>query len=101
MTVFIVVITIAATEDISQTTLLILDIGRGVGDVGLRLPLGIINLAPDVGIDTSDEVLLAQNASSQVITAIDVVTNPWEATTVNIGVGLLVQLTAHISLCMS
>ena len=79
ITISIVIVTVAATEDVSHATLDILHIGRGVGDIGCFLVIRIIQFAADILTDTSDEVGLILNFSTEVVTAIDVVANPWEA----------------------
>ena len=106
VSVFVVVVTVAATKDITHTALLVFHIGRGRGDNRLCVALcilgvgRIINLIYYVGADTTHEVLCIQNTSTEVVTAKDIVTNPREATSVSKR-SIVIYLTTNIGLSMS
>ena len=90
----IVVDTIASTEDVVDTSLPILDIGRCLSDfIVVDFPLCF---AADIIL----EVYHSHNLTTQVVAAIDMVANPGE--TIIIVVGTTVhQLSAHVGLGMS
>ena len=104
VTIFIVVVTITSTEDIVNTALNILHIGRSFRYFWSICIFRFMNLVQGCRIYTGNEIRFTENLSTQVITAIDVVTNPWEATTVNISkstIGIHDFLTTYVSLSMS
>ena len=64
VTVCIVVVTIAATEDIVNTALDILHIGSGIGDVSIRRTGGVMNLVLYCSVDTFGIILGSKDASA-------------------------------------
>ena len=99
VTVFIVVVTIAAAKDIVHTTLDILHISRGRGNISIFCSCRVMYFVLDCIVDTRHEALGSEDASTQVIAAIDVVTNPGEAQYV-IAVGIH-AITADVGFGMS
>ena len=75
----IVVVTIAATEDILYASLDILSIGMGLQHIGVSLLLRVVDQRQSFAADTVLEILHTKNLTTQVVTAIDMVANPREA----------------------
>ena len=99
ITILIVVVAIASTEDVIYASLDIFHIGRGIGDIRCFLVIRIIQFAAKILADTSEEVILILDCSTEVVTAIDVVANPWEAK--HILVIIIDTATTDVSLGMS
>ena len=96
MRIFVVIHTIAAAEDVIDTSLDILHVGRGHLHVGNLFRNRIINHALCGSVHTAYETSLAKDLTSQVVAAIDIVTYVWEAQ-----VGITIRVKPHISLCMT
>ena len=95
--VIIIIVTEATAKDVSHPTLRVLHIGRGLLDLCL---IGFSHHVADSRTDAATEIGISKNTATQVVSAIDMVTDPWEPATVLVGsVGFL--LTTYIRLCMS
>ena len=95
--VFIFVVTIAATKDVDHTALNILHVGGGLQHIAFTVSVSVrgMNLAQGSLVDSRREVLRAQDSSTQVVTAIEMVTNPWETfyvTTFTVGLSSDIRL---------
>ena len=99
ITIFIIIVTIAAAEDIVHTSLDIFHIGRGIGDFCIGSILRIVYHSFYIGFYATDETLTTLDLSAEIITAIDVVANPGEAQYI-LPIGIHAT-TANVSLCMS
>ena len=97
--VAIVVVAVTTTKDILHTTLIVLHIGGGRQDIWSGVGSTIaIHLRQSHVADLADEAFATKNMPTEVVTAIDMVTNPWEACH---GTTSLVSPTAHIGLGVS
>ena len=97
--VAIVVVAVTTTKDILHTPLIVLHIGGGRQDIGSGVGSTIaIHLRQSHVADLADEAFATKNMSTEVVTAIDMVTDPWEACH---GMTSLVSPTAHIGLGVS
>ena len=96
MSVCIVIVTIATTKDILHTSLDILGISRCLHYLRHTLLLRVIHKALDVGTHTVLESTGTKDTAPQVITAIDMVTNPRKAQ-----ITVIIRIPADISLRMT
>ena len=95
--IHIIIVTKATAKDVSHPTLCVFHIGRSFLNLCL---IGRIHHAADIITDATTEVCISQNFATQVVSAIDMISDPWEAATILVG-SVILLLTSYIGLGMS